>query len=134
MILNSLWADGRVITIHNNPENMKLPAKFKHLRLQLADVDTQDISKYFAPSYAFIEEARAANEGAQPFASRSCTVKAGNNRVRVSDQSSHATKHCSSALPKPPICMFDAYLQGLSSASHHCLRGWVLCLRLVVDG
>lgn len=53
----------RVITIHNNPENMQLPGSFKHLRLQLADVDTQDVSKFFAPSYTFIEEARAANEG-----------------------------------------------------------------------
>ncbi|BDA42767.1 probable dual specificity protein phosphatase 6 at N-terminal half [Coccomyxa sp. Obi] len=53
----------RVITIHNNPENMQLPAKFKHLRLQLADVDTQDISKFFATAYTFIEEARGANEG-----------------------------------------------------------------------
>ena len=55
---------GRVVTIHNNPENMQLPGRFKHLRLQLADVDTQDVSKFFAPSYTFIEEARAANEGA----------------------------------------------------------------------
>jgi hypothetical protein len=53
----------RVITIHNNPENMQLPGRFKHLRLQLADVDTQDVSKFFAPSYTFIEEARAGNEG-----------------------------------------------------------------------
>ncbi len=53
----------RVITIHNNPENMQLPSRFKHLRLQLADVDTQDVSKFFAPTYTFIEEARAANEG-----------------------------------------------------------------------
>ncbi len=57
----------RVITIHNNPENMQLPAKFKHLRLQLADVDTQDISKFFATAYTFIEEARAANEGVQVY-------------------------------------------------------------------
>lgn len=53
----------RVISIHNNPENMALPARFKHLRFQCADVDTVDITKFFAPSYSFIEEGRSANEG-----------------------------------------------------------------------
>lgn len=53
----------RVITIHNNPENMKLPTRFKHLRFQLADVDTQDVSQFFDASYQFIEEGRGANEG-----------------------------------------------------------------------
>ena len=55
----------RVITIHNNPENLALPARFRHLRFQAADVDTVDITQFFAPSYAFIEEGRAAGEGAQ---------------------------------------------------------------------
>lgn len=53
----------RVVTIHNNPENMALPARFRHLRFQCADVDTVDITQYFAPSYTFIEEGRAAGEG-----------------------------------------------------------------------
>ena len=54
----------RVISIHNNPENLQLPAKYARLQFALADVDTQDISPYFAPSYDFIEEARAAGHGA----------------------------------------------------------------------
>ena len=53
----------RVITIHNNPENMKLPKRFKQLRLQLADVDTQDVSQFFDTAYQFIEEGRGAGEG-----------------------------------------------------------------------
>ena len=43
---------------------MKLPSRFKHLRFQLADVDTQDVSQFFDASYQFIEEGRGANEGA----------------------------------------------------------------------
>ncbi len=58
-----IWCVCRVITIHNNPENMKLPSRFKHLRFQLADVDTQDVSQFFDASYQFIEEGRGANEG-----------------------------------------------------------------------
>lgn len=53
----------RVITIHNNPENIKLPKRFKQLRLQLADVDTQNVSQFFDASYQFIEEGRGAGEG-----------------------------------------------------------------------
>ena len=52
-----------MITIHNNPENLKLPGRFKQLRFQLADVDTQDVSQYFNASYEFVEEARGAGEG-----------------------------------------------------------------------
>ncbi len=54
----------RVVSIHNNPENLQLPAKYQRLQFSLADVDTQDISPFFAPSYDFIEEARAAGQGA----------------------------------------------------------------------
>ncbi len=54
----------RVISIHNNPENLELPAKYARLQFALADVDTQDVSPFFAPSYDFIEEARAAGHGA----------------------------------------------------------------------
>ena len=53
-----------MITIHNNPENLALPPRFKHLRFQCADVDTVDASRFFAPAYAFIEEGRGAGEGA----------------------------------------------------------------------
>ena len=56
---------GRVLTIHNNPENLHLPARFQRLTFELADVDTQDVSPFFAPSYDFIEGARAAREGAR---------------------------------------------------------------------
>ncbi len=52
-----------MITIHNNPENLALPPRFRQLRFQCADVDTVDISRFFAPSYAFIEEGRGAGEG-----------------------------------------------------------------------
>ena len=52
-----------MISIHNNPENLQLPAKIARLQFALADVDTQDISPFFAPSYDFIEEARAAGHG-----------------------------------------------------------------------
>ncbi len=61
-----MWRPGRVLTIHNNPENLRLPARFQRLTFELADVDTQDISPFFAPSYDFIEAARAAKEGARP--------------------------------------------------------------------
>jgi hypothetical protein len=60
----AVHASRRVITIHNNPDNLKLPSRFKHLRFQLADVDTQDVSRFFSPTYSFIEEGRAADEGA----------------------------------------------------------------------
>ena len=45
---------------------MKLPSRFKQLRFQLADVDTQDVSQFFDASYQFIEEGRGANEGGPP--------------------------------------------------------------------
>lgn len=56
----------RVVSIHNNPENLELPAKFQRLQFQLADVDTQDCSPSFAPTFDFVEEARAAGQGMQP--------------------------------------------------------------------
>lgn len=54
----------RILTIHNNPENLKPPPRFKHLKYTLADVDTEDISKFFAQTFDFIEDAREANQGA----------------------------------------------------------------------
>eukprot|EP00884_Botryococcus_braunii_P013251 jgi/Botrbrau1/21927/Bobra.0249s0051.1 len=50
----------RIITVHNNPENLNPPSRFKHLKFTMADVETEDISKLFAPTYDFIEEAREA--------------------------------------------------------------------------
>ena len=47
----------------HDAENMKLPPRFRHLRFQLADVDTQNVTPYFNASYDFIEEARAAGHG-----------------------------------------------------------------------
>lgn len=52
--------------MHNNPENLKPPSKFKHKQLILADVETEDISKYFNDTYTFIEEAKSAGEGKTP--------------------------------------------------------------------
>ena len=68
-----------MVTIHNNPENLEVPASFQQLRFQLADVDTQDCSPFFAPTFSFIEEGRAVGEGAlAPFsASRSCNWVSG---------------------------------------------------------
>lgn len=52
-----------VITIHNEPGNMKLPPRFKHVKFPLADVSTEDISQYFAPTYDIIDAARAKRQG-----------------------------------------------------------------------
>lgn len=52
-----------VVTIHNEPSNMKLPPRFKHVRFSLADVSTEDISQYFAPTYDIIDAARAKRHG-----------------------------------------------------------------------
>ena len=53
----------RVISIHNNPENLQPPKAFQQLKMTVADVHTQDITPFFNPSYDYIEEARAKNEG-----------------------------------------------------------------------
>lgn len=53
----------RLISIHNNPENLKVPKGFQQLKMTVADVHTQDITPYFNPSYDFIEEARNNNQG-----------------------------------------------------------------------
>lgn len=47
-----------VLTIHNNPENLKLPADTTHLRLTLADVDSENIAQYFEESFQFFEKCR----------------------------------------------------------------------------
>lgn len=53
----------RLISIHNNPENLQVPKGFQQLKMTVADVHTQDITPYFNPSYDFIEEARNNNQG-----------------------------------------------------------------------
>ncbi len=52
-----------IITIHNNPENLKPAKGFRHLQIQLADLDTENISKHFSSSFDFIEQARSKGEG-----------------------------------------------------------------------
>lgn len=54
---SSLPAPGlRVLTIHNNPEDLTLAPGVKHLRQVLADTDSADISQYFNAAYEFINE------------------------------------------------------------------------------
>ena len=54
-----------VISIHNNPENLKLPASYRRLAIELADVETANISAWLSKAYDFMEEARAAGHGEQ---------------------------------------------------------------------
>ncbi|KAG1657423.1 hypothetical protein FOA52_011793 [Chlamydomonas sp. UWO 241] len=53
-----------IVTIHNHPGNLKLPSRFKHLKLELPDVEVADISKYFNQVYEFIEAARSSGHPA----------------------------------------------------------------------
>ena len=53
-----------MITIHNHPQNMTLPAAYAHLKIELPDIDTADITAHFGPSFNFIEEGRVKNQGA----------------------------------------------------------------------
>ncbi|GMH33326.1 hypothetical protein BSKO_01160 [Bryopsis sp. KO-2023] len=50
-----------VVTIHNHPERTKFPAEYRHLRLEMPDIEVADISQYFNAVYGLIEDARAAN-------------------------------------------------------------------------
>lgn len=54
----------RVITIHNNPDNMTLPGAYAHLRIEMPDIDTANITAYFDPTFNFIEEGRVKGHGA----------------------------------------------------------------------
>ncbi len=51
------------VTIHNQPENLKVPSTIKHLQFTLADVSTENISQFFAPTYDCIDEARSKGHG-----------------------------------------------------------------------
>ena len=66
----------RVLTIHNSPEDLRLPGAMQHLKMKLADVDTQDISPFFAPSFDFIEAGIHGNEGEHTIASASAILTA----------------------------------------------------------
>ncbi|KAK9809657.1 hypothetical protein WJX73_001361 [Symbiochloris irregularis] len=50
----------RIVTVHNNPENLRPGARIQHLRYSLADVDTEDIAALFSPCHQYIEQARSA--------------------------------------------------------------------------
>lgn len=47
-----------IVTIHNNPGNLRPPPNTRHLKIEMADIDSADITPWFRPSYEFIEEAR----------------------------------------------------------------------------
>lgn len=53
-----------VVTIHNHPERTTFPGEYKHLRIELPDIETADISQHFNSVYKVIEEARSAETGA----------------------------------------------------------------------
>ena len=55
----------RVITIHNNPDNLTLPATYAHLRIEMPDIDTANITAHFDPTFNFIEEGRVKGHGAR---------------------------------------------------------------------
>ncbi|GBF91494.1 MAP kinase phosphatase [Raphidocelis subcapitata] len=48
----------RIVSIHNHPENLKPRAGVRHLKLELPDVETADISAHFNAAYEFIDEGR----------------------------------------------------------------------------
>ncbi|GAB4815324.1 hypothetical protein N2152v2_002370 [Parachlorella kessleri] len=49
-----------VLTIHNNPENLKPSAGVRHLKIEMPDIDSADIMPWFRPACEFIEESRSA--------------------------------------------------------------------------
>ena len=53
----------RIVTIHNNPENLKPPDRYQHMRIEMPDIDVADITAHFSPTYNFIEEGRIAGQG-----------------------------------------------------------------------
>lgn len=50
----------RILTIHNNPERLHPGPGVQHMQIQMADVDTEDISPWLKPAHDFIEAGRAA--------------------------------------------------------------------------
>lgn len=47
-----------IMTVHNHPSNLKPPANIKHLKVEMPDVETADISQHLQAAYEFIEAAR----------------------------------------------------------------------------
>lgn len=88
----------RIISIHNNPENLQVPKGFQHLKMTVADVHTQDITPYFNPSYDYIEEARASNSGVLVHCgagvSRSASLCIAYLMRRSGWNAARARKHC----------------------------------------
>lgn len=53
----------RLLTIHNMPETLSAPSMIAHhMKAQLADVDTEDITQFFAKAISFIDSAKKAKE------------------------------------------------------------------------
>eukprot|EP00892_Ulva_mutabilis_P000251 jgi/Ulvmu1/10226/UM060_0026.1 len=48
---------GRVLTVHNDPQKLKLPGGIRHMSITAPDLPTTDIAKFFPAAYTFIEEA-----------------------------------------------------------------------------
>lgn len=42
---------------------IRVACRYSHLKIELADIDTADISAHLRPAYDFIEENRAAKRG-----------------------------------------------------------------------
>lgn len=63
LVLTCCGFSCRVITIHNNPNDVELQSKYQHLKFQLPDLETENIAQFFQPTYEFIEQARAARQG-----------------------------------------------------------------------
>ncbi|KAL3135874.1 hypothetical protein ABBQ32_007430 [Trebouxia sp. C0010 RCD-2024] len=88
----------RLISIHNNPENLKVPKGFHQLKMTVADVHTQDITPYFNPSYDFIEEARNSSQGVLVHCgagvSRSASLCIAYLMRRFGWNAARARKHC----------------------------------------
>ncbi|KAL0027469.1 hypothetical protein WJX77_003809 [Trebouxia sp. C0004] len=112
----------RIISIHNNPENLQVPKGFQHLKMTVADVHTQDITPYFNPSYDYIEEARLANQGVLVHCgagvSRSASLCIAYLMRRFGWNAARARKHCHSrrSLVNPndgfwrSLCAFEQVL------------------------
>lgn len=112
----------RIISIHNNPENLQVPKGFQHLKMTVADVHTQDITPYFNPSYDYIEEARLANQSVLVHCgagvSRSASLCIAYLMRRFAWNAARARKHCQSrrSLVNPndgfwrSLCAFEQVL------------------------
>lgn len=112
----------RLISIHNNPENLKVPKGFQQLKMTVADVHTQDITPYFNPSYDFIEEARNSHQGVLVHCgagvSRSASLCIAYLMRRFAWNAARARKHCQSrrSLVNPndgfwrSLCAFEQVL------------------------